>query len=43
MYYVYYNGECQKAFRTIEEAVFWSENNIDKYLKGIEVKYEKEY
>lgn len=43
LYFVYYNGECQKAFHSLEEAKFWAESNIDKYLKGIEVKYEKEY
>lgn len=43
LYYVYYNGCCVKAEYTFKGAKIWSEENIDNYLKGTEVKYEKDY
>lgn len=43
LYYVYYNGYCVKAEYTFDKAKKWSEDNIENFLKGQEVKYEKDY
>lgn len=42
LYFVYYNRHCMKVFDNIEQAKSWSENNIENFLKGNEVKYEKD-